>query len=1369
MKKVMIFLVALIPLCLIAVLQFSTNMIKENTYIAVDYVKFEEEHMTIKKDTLDEVQINFPARIYPIDATYNKVIYSSTDEEVATVDAFGTITFKSFGAVTILATLKEDNSIQASCDFFITDDIPHYVEFINPQTKLARGEKFKLKTKITPNEAINKQLSFTSSNELAATVSPDGTVLGIGEGETIITATTFNEIFASFRLEVYNPVEGIYIDDSNKMLTTGKATAKFPEVMFSPADATNRKVSFSSNNNDIAKINNNGDIEFFNAGNAIFIATSEDGGFTCEYTITYTGGYFISAEIKTQFSQPIEYEKNKKIDIEFSLFPIDANMANISLSSSNPNVVKIDGGQLYVAGGGSTTIIMTARKSTTEYIQSTVDIRINRNATEIVADDMQIQTPSAKINYSLNPPDTTDEVTFEIIGSELATVTNKGLITFMQATNVDVKISVVNPHNPIEKIITVSYSPAGAIEIANNNQEIEVNNNEFRLKFLNSVDIGLVTSYDVDAEYLTESNGLFKVVKSGDTVIKVTDGKKVVTVKVCIKIKALLINIMRGEQDISGQTITSSQSEFTITAVPNPYGHVFTSDVVWKSSDEKTACVNSGVITFRKAGTVTITAIFENISENVTITSTYGSPSNFDISVIGEISENGTNNYIFENINCNATICFSNFAPNDYDFDYSKASFSSSADEIVSVDNHGNLIAKSKGVATITTQVGNITKSLQIRVNLLSVGVEVSYINGSSKTKLLTEKVYQVLKDTIELDTQVLPIEASNQDAVFCIDNIYSSVAQIVDGNKVRFLQIDKEVVVRVTPADGNGESSEIRFKRVNVQDLSIYYNNTELTTYTIEKQAGDETNVIINVSASANNVLDPETIDSSLISARVQSSDEGLSIAVQKNETILGQISFLATKTKQKQMSAIISITYAGVDVQEITIVYHNLKSIDIVYYNINGTNKFLRNSEDKNYGMERKRVFGIYSKNDTSYSSTWDINFVTDPYNNEDELYWYGDNPELATFSKGKITVLKTSINEEEKVTLYISTSSDPNDLSAILASYTFYLVNGINVWNNEQLKFAIGVSLPIVLHTNLGATEDKEDGVLFDELNLESCHFAGKIYGNGRILNFNFMSSDESCGFYGGFTNIYIKGRNNDSTKATYDTHINWLKSATYSRIENFENGWLGSQKNDIVEAKNCYFRNFSRLGIQMGGYGSGQPKSTLQLYLENTIFYDVGKCAIDYQEGYLYIKGFFDVYNFREPNELAFDGNIGSNTIKNIFKENAGTYVETWQVEEEWIFGTRKVDKYAGNSAICISPSNILSKPKEDTVYFWDENKENGAGYIGNVDNCTGFGYTKLVIKISSSCETYLYVPPLNNKITRMSIPTNDVLAKLNRVI
>ena len=85
MKKVMIFLIALIPLCLIAVLQFSTTVIKESTYIAVDYIKFEENTMTIEKTTLDEVQLSFPAKIYPIDATYSELIYSSTNKDVATV------------------------------------------------------------------------------------------------------------------------------------------------------------------------------------------------------------------------------------------------------------------------------------------------------------------------------------------------------------------------------------------------------------------------------------------------------------------------------------------------------------------------------------------------------------------------------------------------------------------------------------------------------------------------------------------------------------------------------------------------------------------------------------------------------------------------------------------------------------------------------------------------------------------------------------------------------------------------------------------------------------------------------------------------------------------------------------------------------------------------------------------------------------------------------------------------------------------------------------------------------------------------------------------------------------------------------------
>ena len=106
MKKIMLFIIALIPICLLFTVQVSTNFVKSSTYISVDRIVFEKERETINKTTEEPVTYGFPAKVVPLSATEQGIIYSSSDENVATVDEKGVITFYCFGRVVITATSK---------------------------------------------------------------------------------------------------------------------------------------------------------------------------------------------------------------------------------------------------------------------------------------------------------------------------------------------------------------------------------------------------------------------------------------------------------------------------------------------------------------------------------------------------------------------------------------------------------------------------------------------------------------------------------------------------------------------------------------------------------------------------------------------------------------------------------------------------------------------------------------------------------------------------------------------------------------------------------------------------------------------------------------------------------------------------------------------------------------------------------------------------------------------------------------------------------------------------------------------------------------------------------------------------------------
>ena len=114
------------------------------------------------------------------------IIWSSSDTSVATVNA-GEVTAISGGTVVITATV---GNASAKCTVTVTDSIAVSSITLEKQSvRIFEGELFTLEATILPENATNKNISWSSSEEKIATVDENGTVTGITAGTAVITAT----------------------------------------------------------------------------------------------------------------------------------------------------------------------------------------------------------------------------------------------------------------------------------------------------------------------------------------------------------------------------------------------------------------------------------------------------------------------------------------------------------------------------------------------------------------------------------------------------------------------------------------------------------------------------------------------------------------------------------------------------------------------------------------------------------------------------------------------------------------------------------------------------------------------------------------------------------------------------------------------------------------------------------------------------------------------------------------------------------------------------------------------------------------------------------------------------------------------------
>lgn len=153
------------------------------------------------------------------------------------------------------------------------------------KTELKKGESIKLKVEILPDEAKDHEVEYTSSNPKVATVDNSGNIIAQKSGTTTITVKAKeNSVRGEIQIKVYTPVTGIELTSENLVMQEGDRFIITPIVL--PADADNKNVKYSSENEQIATIDRNGNIIAVKEGKTKMTVTTEEGGFKSEIDVT---------------------------------------------------------------------------------------------------------------------------------------------------------------------------------------------------------------------------------------------------------------------------------------------------------------------------------------------------------------------------------------------------------------------------------------------------------------------------------------------------------------------------------------------------------------------------------------------------------------------------------------------------------------------------------------------------------------------------------------------------------------------------------------------------------------------------------------------------------------------------------------------------------------------------------------------------------------------------------------------------------------------------------------------------------------------------------------------------------------------------
>ena len=256
---------------------------EEPVPIAVSSITLDSTSMTLIEG---ETQ-TLTATISPSNAENQKVLWSSNNSSVASVKD-GVVSAIKVGTATITAK-SDDGGKTATCTVTVEAKNTPVTGVTLDKTshEMTEGDEVTLTASVSPENATNKNVSWSSSNTSVATVD-NGKVKALKAGTATITVKTEDgsktatcEI--TVNAKVY-PVESISLDKTSYKMIEGDEITLTATV--NPENATNKNISWSSSNTAVASVDN-GKVTALKAGTTIITVKTEDGNktATCEVTV----------------------------------------------------------------------------------------------------------------------------------------------------------------------------------------------------------------------------------------------------------------------------------------------------------------------------------------------------------------------------------------------------------------------------------------------------------------------------------------------------------------------------------------------------------------------------------------------------------------------------------------------------------------------------------------------------------------------------------------------------------------------------------------------------------------------------------------------------------------------------------------------------------------------------------------------------------------------------------------------------------------------------------------------------------------------------------------------------------------------------
>ena len=241
------------------------------------------------------------------------------------------------------------------------------------------GENYTLVVTVSPSNATDKSVTWSSTNSSVAAVS-GGKVTAKSEGTTTITATAHNGKKASCTITVNESapeaieVTSVSLNKTSLTLEIGESETLTATVM--PSNATDKSVTWTSSDQAVATVVN-GKITAVGSGIATITATASNGKkASCTITVIEPAPEVIEVTSVSLNKTSLTLEIGESETLTATVMPSNATDKSVTWTSSDQAVATVANGKITAVGSGIATITATASNGKTAICKVTVNAAI---------------------------------------------------------------------------------------------------------------------------------------------------------------------------------------------------------------------------------------------------------------------------------------------------------------------------------------------------------------------------------------------------------------------------------------------------------------------------------------------------------------------------------------------------------------------------------------------------------------------------------------------------------------------------------------------------------------------------------------------------------------------------------------------------------------------------------------------------------------------------------------------------------------------------------------------------------------------------------------------------------------------------------